>query len=161
MEDFYSSRILLGAFYFYQGPFLGRYLYFYSSMAFGFFFHHLLLLCVCTLTHVCVKDCVSAIEYRYTSTSINRHERTQISANIFFLFYIHELAVGPRWIETKCVRPTSDGTRPSPHRCDITLERNRSLVQAQVNLNKALHTSVWCNIDEDLVESHQMFDYLV
>ena len=38
--DFYSSRILLGDFYFYLSHFLLRYLYFYSGMTVRYFFHN-------------------------------------------------------------------------------------------------------------------------
>src|SRR4029434_4654085 len=57
LEDFYSSSILKGYFYFYLSNFPGRYLYFYSSIAFGYFIHH----CICVSVCVCVCVCVCVV----------------------------------------------------------------------------------------------------
>ena len=80
-------------------------------------------------------------------TSINKHKMIKNSANINIFYFIainRELGQG----ELK-------------QRVCITLEWNQILFPAQVNLNKVLHTSVWYHIDEDLVGSHQMFEYFV
>ena len=144
-----SGRLLLksysiGGLLLLPGPFSGK----ISVLLLKYGFRVLLpppavVVCVHAHTRVCQRVCVCHWVY----TSINRQEDEDFGKH-FYLFFYTWIAVGPRRIETKCVRPTSDGTRPSPHRCDFTLERNRSLVQAQVNLNKALHTSVWCDTDE-------------
>ena len=48
------------------------------------------------------------------------------------------LCLEPAWIGTKYVRQTSDGTRPRPCGCDITLEGDHSSVWARVNSNKVV-----------------------
>src|SRR4029434_5255795 len=57
LYDFYSSSILKGYVYFYLSHFPVRYLYFYSSMAFGYFIHHCFCITSCYLCSFCISPC--------------------------------------------------------------------------------------------------------
>ena len=64
-------------------------------------------------------------------------------------------------VQTTYVRQTSDGTRPSPHRCDITQEWNPSFVWARVNLNKVVKHLMGLNQVLIDVASHWGVSYFV